>query len=483
MSRRRRAALVAVAACLVVGAAGGWWWRSRPEPRPAHPPGQAGLRSSLLVDLRDRLVPSSAGGWVAESPGEPFLEGWLLAASQEREPGGSYDRALAEAERTLGRDPQARSLVLVLAEVLPGPTADPGRADRLAREVLSRTTNHLAAGDATWLAPLLQLSAGTSSRSAAASGELRQRTGPVGCDRLPPPDGPLPAPGTSLTVALRVLAATGDRCDRARDLLEAALDDPAWDGWPAAAELADLAEVAGPDPASVRSSLAERFDRWLVVGPDQPIDLVAVVQVQAARARLGLDTEVEGPLAAHLRGQVAHRGSLPGRSTSAPSAFDVAILRQLAGSGLVPDSARRATVASRADVAVGDPVDPVVDALLAGRDPIRCGDAPAEAPERRRVSLDGLVADQAWATVREACADRLDLAATVRRLRAGKPADQQAVRIATAELTACRIDPALLDGVPGLRLRVDGAFATDSTIAWARSIAADPVAACAAVRR
>jgi hypothetical protein len=408
------------------------------------------------------------------------LEGWLLASSLAA-PGDGFDQALAQAERELARDDDARSLALVAAEVLPGPAADQGRADRVAALVLARAIERLGAGEAAWLAPVLQLSAGSSSQAGAATSELVGRAGAGDCGRLPAPGASLPAPAGSLTVALRVLAATGVRCPAAQAVLQAALADPAWDTWVASTELADLAEVGGPLPAPVRRDLAARLRGFLVVDADHPIDLVAVTQVQAARRRLGLPLTLETPLARHLAGQVAHRGGLAGRSSSAPTAFDVAILRQLAGEALVPRAVVDATAASGGEASVLGPADPVVRTLLAGNGRLSCRDAPAAPARRARVSFDGLVADQAWATVRARCDGALDLADTVRRLRTGPHAEQRVVRIAAAELAACRMDPALVAAAPPLRVAVTGPFATDSTVAWARSVAADPVAACAAL--
>jgi hypothetical protein len=485
VTRPRNRALAALAvAALAVAALVGWGLAERFGGEPPHPTTHPEVRHRELVELRRRLIPSSVGGWVAETPlADESLEEWLLAASQEPGPSRSFDEALDRAERRLAGSGDTRALALVLAQVLPGPTADRARADRLAADVLQRTAAALDGGDNPWLAAMIQFSAGRSPSAPAAARWLGTRAGAVGCDRLDGAARDLPRPATSLTIAVRLLAATGAHCDQAPEVLAAALTDPIWETWVATLELTDLAAISDPLPASTRRTLAERLDEFLVVGPERPIDMGAVVAVQSARRRLGLPTRVRAELRHHLDGQVVHRGGLAGRSTSPPTAFDVAILRQLAGEHLVAPRMLADTVAAADDIGAvdgADPGDSVVDDLLASSEPLPCDQAPRRAPARDRVSFVGVAADQAWAVVRAHCTDRLDPAATVARIRTEANDDQRAVRIAVAELAACRLDRDALAEVPGRRLDVRGAFATDSLLVWARAIAADPVAACRA---
>lgn len=488
MRRRRTPATAALVAMVVVGLAAtsliGWGLASRFEREPAPPAAHREARHRDLVDLRRRLIPSVAGGWVAETPAkEPSVENWLLAASQQPPPSRAFDRALDQAERRLDGTGDARPLSLVLAEVLPGPTADRRRSDRLAAEVFARSSAALDQGDSAWLSTVIQLSTGASPSAADAARWLETRAGPVGCDRIRGVADDLPPPGTALTIAVRVLAANGARCDGAPQVLAAALRDPVWDTWVAATEMADLATIGEPLPTPARQALAERFDGFLAVGPERPTDLGAVAVVQTARHRLDLPLRVSPELEHHLDGQVAHRGSLAGRSTSAPSAFDVAIVRQLAGTEMVPPGMLADTIAAFEPSTTSHPTDAIVDDLLVGDDAPACEEAPRRAPTRARVSFVGIVADQAWAVVRAHCADNLDLAATVAHIRSTADDDQLAVRVAAAELAACRLDPSALDHVPGRRLEASGAFATDPLLVLARAVAADPAAACRALPR
>lgn len=473
----RRVVGLIVAAAVVAGAAvGGWTWRERAGRSPAPAPVHAGLRQDLLASLADRLVPTASGGWTAVAPGEPVVPVWLRAAAATGET-ASFDRAVAAARQAFADDVDSRSIGLALAQVLPGPTADPAAADRLAAEVLDRARERLD-GEPAWLGVLLQLSAGSTSASEGATAELVRRAGPARCDRLPEH---LPDPATSLTVAVRILAAAGRPCDEALPLLDAALGEPSWSTWIATAELADLARLVPDLPPATRARLEARLASFLAVGPDAPIDLGALTAVQAAWRAVGIDGTVPTPLARHAAGQVAQRGGLPGRSTSPPTGFDVAILRQLVGDGQVPIGALRSTEEAAVWPEVSGRADPVLDRLLVERAPLRCSDAPEAAPERARPTFEGIAADQAWATVRASCAGRLDLPAMVRELAASGD-DQRALRIAVAELAACRIDPSLPDAVAGRRLPATGPFAADPLQVWARSVAADPAAACAAVR-
>lgn len=474
-----RAALISVV--LVGLGIGGWMIAVRPED-PAPRPGHAALRMDLLRALRDRMVPSAGGGWVIATPAEPVIENWLSAAAVAPDAGDSFDRALDAAQGRATDDADSRSLDLVLATVLPGPTDEPARADRLAADVLERSTAKLDRGDSSGLAPLLQLSAGPTRQATGAQRELRKRAGSVGCDRLDLGAGALPEPGTSLTVALRVLASSGERCEQAVDVLSAALDDPAWRGWVATSELTDLARIVPSMPPALIGRLARTLDGFVSIDASQPIDLGAVVAVQRARAELGLDAELRGPLARHVAGQVRARGGLPGRSSSAPTFFDVAILRQLVGAQLVPASALDSSAEAMAWPEVSGALDPIVERVLVGDEPMTCRSDLGTSPPRARVSFDGLVAEEARATVRRACADRLDLPRRLRQLRSARPADQAAVRIASALLAACRLDPDLVGAAPAFELEVGGPFATDPIVIWARSIAADPSASCTAVR-
>lgn len=486
---------IAVAACVVaaaigVGAVATGWRTSSSGPPTATAPAHPGVRHDLLVELRDRLVPSAAGGWVVATPAEPSLENWLLASSQAAGAEAAFAAARRAAEERLADDPDGRSLSLALAQALPGAGAGPGsgsgEADRLARDVLARAQSRIAAGDGSWLAVLLQLSAGRSTAAADATAALRRLAGAVGCDRLPAPGPPLAAPASTLTVVLRVLASSRTRCPRARSLLAQAFTDPAWATWVAAPELMDLAAVAAADArpdAATRRALSDHLEAMVTVGPQQPIDLAAVAQVQAARRRVGLALDLPAPLVHHLAGQVAARGGLAGRSTSPPTAFDVAVLRQLAAEELVPAAALTESAKVRSWAAEIDEPDPIVDLLLAGRAPLRCSDGADRAAPSARVTLPGVIADQTRSTLRASCADRLDVRSEVRARRAARPQDQQALRIAATLLAACRIDPSLLDGVAGVRLTVTGPFADDPTVVWSRAVAADPTAACDAVRR
>jgi hypothetical protein len=474
-----RAALISVA--LVGLGIGGWMIAVRPDD-PAPRPGHAALRMELLRELRDRMVPSAGGGWVVATPADPVIENWLSAAAVSPNGADSFDRALDEAQGRAAGDADSRSLDLVLATVLPGPTDEPERADRLAADILERSTAKLDRGDASGLGPLLQLSAGSTRQASAAQQDLRRRAGPVGCDRLDLGSGALPAPGTSLTVALRVLASGEVRCEQAVDVLSAALDHPAWSGWVATSELTDLAQIVPSMPPSLLERLARRFDGFLSVDATQPIDLGAAVAVERARAELGLEAELRGPLARHVAGQVRSRGGLPGRSASAPTLFDVAILRQLVGADLVPAPALDSSAEAMEWPEVSGALDPIVERVLVRDEPMTCRSDLGRSPPRARVSFDGLVAEEARAIVPRACADRLDLPRRLRQLSSSRPADQAAVRIASALLAACRLDPDLIGAAPAFELEVDGPFATDPIVIWARSIAADPSASCAAVR-
>lgn len=478
---RRRIVWLATVIGIVAVAAGGWAWRERTAPRPDRVAGYPDLRHDLLSDLRDRLIPTSEGGWAAATPGEPVVDVWLRAAAASSD-AASFDRALAEAARAFDDDDDGRPLGLVLAGVLPGPATDRAAADELAHRVLDRAQARIDR-EPSWLGPLLQLSAGESTASSAATRELVRRAGAGRCDRLPAPGDPLPDPATSLTVAVRVLAGSGIHCERALPVLDAALRSPAWGVWIAVAELADLAQVAPSLPASTRRLLEQHLDGLLEVRSDAPIDLGALTSVLAARRATGSSGAVPEPLARHIAGQVAHRGGLPGRSTSPPTGFDVAIVRQLVGEEMVPAGALRSTEESAAWPEVTEATDPVVDRLLVGSGEIRCADAPSSPPQRTRPTFEGVTADQTWAIVRSACDGTLELAPIVRAIQRDAPEDQRALRTAVAELAACRLDPSLLDAVAGRRLRPTGPFATDALQVWARSVAADPAAACAAVRR
>ncbi|MCU1370691.1 MAG: hypothetical protein JWO77_1885 [Ilumatobacteraceae bacterium] len=485
MRRPRTVALVAVAGVLLATAIGGWWGTRRSAaptraPAPASSPVADATRRVALTDLQNRLLPASEGGWVVTSPSEPVLGSWLLAAAESSD-GTAFDAALAEAEPALRRAGDDRSLALVLAQVLPGPGSDRVRADRVAAEVLRRSVERLDAGDASWLGPLLQLTAGSSPSAAPAQAHLADLAGQVSCDRLPDVGQPVPAPSGSLTVILRVLSARAGPCPRAAAVLEAALGDPAWRNWIATSELADLAVIARPLAPRTRTRLARRLDDFLAVGPAATFDLGAVRAVQSARRRLGLDTRLDPPLAHHLRGQAAHRGGLAGRSDSPPTPLDVAVLRQLVAEGMAPADQLAATRSASRWIDEAGPVAPEVDDLLMGDDRFGCDHVPHPAPSGAKVTITGLMAAEIGAVVSRHCADDLDLAAHLRHLRAGGPTVERSVRFAAAVLTACRLDPHLLDGAREARFTVEGPFATDSVVVWARAIAADPAAACAAV--
>lgn len=477
----RIAALAAVTGVLLLALAGaGRWIGSSAQRRPS-PPVDAAARRGHLADLAVRLVPSASGGWVVESPGEPSVESWLLAAVSTRSP-AAFDRALAHAELALADTPDPRALLLVIAQVLPGPGPGSGdaRATRLGGVVVERAVAALDAGDGTWLAPLLQLSAGGSSAAAAARAELVRRVGPVACDRLP---AALPPPSTSLTLVIRVLAIEERRCPAAAGLLDRAVEDPAWDTWIASPELADLVAVGGPLPTAVRARLERRLARFVAVVADRPIDLGGVVAVQAARDRLGLPAALPVELERHLDGQIRHRGALPGRSTAPPTPLDVAVLRQLVGQRGISAADVRATEAASTWPEVAGPVDPIADQLLVGRRALPCTGVPEAGPEPVRVTFEQLVVDQTWSTLRAGCADDLDVAGMIRELGDEPDPVQRVVRTAVTELAACRLDPSSLDDVRGRRLTVDGAFAADTIVRWAQAVVADPRAACAAVRR
>lgn len=482
-SGRRRPIVLALLAVVVLGIGVVLVARPGVDDRSPSPRRYAAARGAALRSLQQRLIPSSVGGWVAATPAEDgAVDVWLKAAALSARPSGAYEEALAEAERLLADPSTAPSVDVALAQTLPGPDGtDAAVVRRVTRALLDRARAGLQANDPRALTVLLQLSAGRSAAADDATRLLGDRVGPVACDRLPSAGEPLPDPSGSLTVVLRVLAAPGRHCPRAADLLAATLASPAWATWVSVGEQRDLALLAGTLPVELDDRLRRRLRSLLVVGPDAAIDVGTAVAVQSARRSLDLGGSLPAALGAHLGGQVTSHGGLPGRSTSPPTVFDVAILRQLVAAHLVAPDQLDATLRSSAGVAPvvdGTEVDPVVAGVLGSGDQPSCADVPSADERPARVTFESEVAEAIWAVTRQVCRDDLDAPALVRAARKEAEPAIRAVRLAGTILGTCQLERDAVTDQLATRVPARGSFATDSVIVWARSVAADPVGSC-----
>lgn len=490
---RRAAApalVVALGALLLAGCGGDGHTGGSDAPSPSGgatatdaTPGR-GAREQLLAEVGGLVVPATDGGWVVVAPElaeEESIDRWVLASTAVEHPDAEQAIAAALEAAEADGDPSARAragraAALALADPAIATTA-PVPEPTIAA-LTSRASTELRDGEGGWLGALLNLALVPGSSGDPARGELEALAGPPRCDVLPAPDRSLPGPDGPLTVPLRSLAASGARCPEAAKVLDRALTDPGWSVPIAAAPLADLLRLAPEARADHGAAVAARVARWLEPGDAEVVDLSVAVLLRRLAAAADVPFVLPDDVAFRLERIARQRGALPDRSTSPTTAFDVAILRQLAGAGVV-DAALAGAAGSAVDRQAAPLTDEVVGLLVDGQAP-SCTHPP-DAVDAGRRSI-GVVLGSAVHDVRQRHCDGGLTWPDIEAVIADGPSSEAPLRAWGAVLAACRLDPAALPEAASLELELEGPFAADPVWLTGAALAVAPHASCDAER-